>query len=146
MPIYNTLLLRSQQALSETFEESLTSAKWKLWHGQPEEALAKLALLRTNLTDDKQRSKIIELYNYIETNQTYIVSYEQRAQANKTYTSQVAESHIESLINARQKRSKKMQWTREGAHQVLQIRAKMESKEWKQQWQATVLSALGATA
>lgn len=135
-----------KQALRETFEESLTSAKWKLWHGQPEEALAKLALLRANLTDDKQRFKIIELYNYIESNQTYIVNYEERAQANKTYTSQVAESHIESLINARQKRSKKMQWTREGAHQVLQIRAKMESKEWKQQWQVTVLSALGSTA
>jgi hypothetical protein len=135
-----------KQVLGETFEEALDSAKWKLWHGESAEALAKLALLRDNITDDKKRSKLVELYNYIESNQTYTVNYQERAQANQTYTSQVAESHIESLINARQKRSKKMQWTREGAHQVLQIRAKMESKEWKQQWQATVLSALGAAA
>ena len=47
------------------------------------------------------------------------------------------------MINARQKRYKKMQWAREGAHQVLQIRAKMVSKEWKQQWQEAVMSALG---
>lgn len=133
-----------QQALGETFAESLNSAKWKLWHGQSQYALVKLALLQDNISDDKKRSKLVELYNYIQSNQTYIVNYQARAQANQTYTSQVAESHIESLINARQKRSKKMQWTRDGAHQVLQIRAKMESQEWKQQWQATVLSALGA--
>ncbi len=120
-----------QQALGETSAESLNSAKWKLWHGSSEEALVKLALLQDNISDDKKRSKLLELSNYIKSNQTYIVNYQARAQANQTYTSQVAESHIESLINARQKRSKKMQWTREGAHQVLQIRAKMESKEWQ---------------
>ncbi len=125
---------------------SSDSAKWKLWHGKPEEALAKLALLRDHLTDDKKKSKLVGLYNFLDSNQTYIVNYEQRAQANQTYTSQVAESHLESIIKARQKRSKKMQWTREGAHQVLQIRAKMVSKKWKQRWQATVLSALGAVA
>ncbi len=39
-----------------------------------------------------------------------------------------------------------MQWTREGAHNVLQIRAKMASNEWNKQWQGTVLSALGVAA
>jgi len=135
-----------QQALGETFEESLKSAKWKLWHGLPSEALEKLALLLDNISDEKKKTKLMGLYNYIESNQAYIVNYEARAQANKTYTSQVAESHIESLINARQKRLKKMQWTREGAHQVLQIRAKMESQEWQRQWHVTVLSALGAVS
>lgn len=135
-----------KNVLGETFEESLDSAKWKLWHGKSEEALAKLVLLRDNLTDEKKKSKVVGLYNFIDSNQTYIVNYEERAQANKTYTSQVAESHVETLINARQKRSKKMQWTREGAHQVLQIRAKMESKEWQQQWQETVMSALRLVA
>ena len=75
-------------------------------------------------------------------NQAYLVNYEAREQANQTYTSQVAESHIDSLINARHKRKQKMQWTREGAHNVLQIRAKMESKEWNEQWQDAVLEAL----
>jgi hypothetical protein len=61
-------------------------------------------------------------------------------------TSQVAESHVEALINARHKRTKKMQWTREGAHHVLQIRAMMASKEWESKCQGAVLSALGAVA
>jgi hypothetical protein len=37
----------------------------------------------------------------------YLVNYDAREQANKTYTSQVAESHIDALINARHKRTKK---------------------------------------
>jgi hypothetical protein len=70
----------------------------------------------------------------------------ERKQANKPYTSQVAESHVDALINARHKRTKKMQWTREGAHHVLQIRALMASDEWESKGQGAVLSALGAVA
>ena len=75
-----------------------------------------------------------------------IVNYEEREQANKTYTSQVAESHIDAVINARHKRTKKMQWACEGAHHVLQIRAMMASDEWESKCQDAVLSALGAVA
>jgi hypothetical protein len=39
-----------------------------------------------------------------------------------------------------------MQWSREGAHQVLQIRAMMASREWESPWQEPVLEALGAVA
>lgn len=60
--------------------------------------------------------------------QAYIVNYEERQKAEKPFSSQVAESHVESLINARHKRSGKMQWTREGAHNVLQIRAEIASQ------------------
>lgn len=79
--------------------------------------------------------------------QTQESHYDERKRANKTYTSQVTESHIDSLINTKHKRMKKMQWTREGAHHVLlQIRAMMASDDWKRNCQATVFSALGAVA
>jgi hypothetical protein len=133
-----------KNALGEAFAASLESAKWKLWHGNADDALTKLALLRDNLSDEVQRSKLTGLYEYLHRNQAYIVNYDARDQANKTYTSQVAESHIDALINARHKRTKKMQWTREGAHHVLQIRAMMASDEWESQCQGAVLSALGA--
>ena len=135
-----------QNALGEALEASLERAKWKLWHGKAEEALAKLAILRNNITDEAHKSKMTGLYNYIERNQAYIVNYDERATAHQTYTSQVAESHIDTLINARHKKTRKMQWSREGADNVLQIRATMASKEWVSKWQSTVLSALGATA
>ena len=135
-----------KNALGEAFTASLESAKWKLWHGNVDDALTKLALLRDNVSEEAQRSKLTGLYEYIHRNQAYIVNYDVREQANKTYTSQVAESHIDALINARHKRTKKMQWTREGAHHVLQIRAMMASDEWESKSQGAVLSALGAVA
>jgi hypothetical protein len=135
-----------KNALGEAYTTSLESAKWKLWHGRPQEALTKLAVLRDNIPDEGHRSKLIGLYEYLDRNQAYLVNYDARDQANQTYTSQVAESHIEALINARHKRTKKMQWTREGAHHVLQIRAMMASDEWESKCQDAVLLALGAAA
>lgn len=135
-----------KNALGEAYTTSLESAKWKLWHGHPQDALTKLAVLRDNLTDEGPRSKLTGLYEYLHRNQAYLVTYDARDQANKTYTSQVAESHIDTLINARHKRTKKMPWTREGAHHVLQIRALMASDEWESKGQDAVLLALGAVA
>jgi hypothetical protein len=85
--------------------------------------------MMSSFAEEAPRSKLTGLYEYIHRNQAYIVNYDAHAQANKTYTSQVAESHVDALINARHKRTKKMQWTREGAYHVLQIRAMMASDE-----------------
>jgi len=95
--------------LGEAFAASLESAKWKLWHSHADDALTKLAVLRANVSEEAAHSKLTGLYEYLHRNQAYIVNYDARAQANKTYTSQVAESHVEALINARHKRTKKMQ-------------------------------------
>jgi hypothetical protein len=135
-----------KNALGEVCAASLESAKWKLWHGNADDALTKLAVLRDNVSEEGHRSKLTGLYEYLHRNQAYLVNYDARAQANKTYTSQVAESHIDTLINARHRRTKKMQWTREGAHHVLQIRAMMASDEWESKGQDAVLLALGAVA
>ncbi|MBV8887533.1 MAG: ISKra4 family transposase [Chroococcidiopsidaceae cyanobacterium CP_BM_RX_35] len=132
------------QALGGDFEKSLESAKWELWHGKAEVALAKLALMRKNVKDSEKKAQLKGLSAYLKNNQDYLVNYEQRQQAGQTFTSQVAESYIESLINARHKRTGKMQWTREGAHQVLQIRAMMASNQWSEVGTRTVLSALVA--
>ena len=96
-----------KNALGEAFATSLESAKWKLWHGNAADALTKLAVLRDNVSDEGQRSKLTGLYEYLHRNQAYLVNYDARDQANQTYTSQVAESHIDTLINARHKRTKK---------------------------------------
>ncbi|GAC1504080.1 MAG: hypothetical protein NVS2B14_16910 [Chamaesiphon sp.] len=131
-----------KNALGESFEESLDSVKWTVWHGEAPAALTKLKLLQDNIPDDAKQSQIQKLHNYLKNNLDYLINYQQRENSEKVYTSQTAESHIDSLINARHKRKQKMQWTREGAHNVLQIRAKMESQEWRGQWQDAVLEAL----
>ncbi len=74
-----------------------------------------VAFIRDNITDEKKRSKLKGLYDYLKNNLDYLVNYNEREKADKTFTSQVAESHIDTLINARHKRKQKMQWTRDGA-------------------------------
>jgi len=119
-----------KNALGEACEQSLESAKWQLWHGQARDALTKLAFLRDNITDEEKRSKITGLHDYIERNQSYIVNYDERDSTQKPYTSQVADSYVDAIMNARHKKTRKMQWTRTGAHHVLQIRAIIASEEW----------------
>lgn len=133
-------------AVDDAFKGTLEGVKWKLWHGKSNEALRKLELLMSNVTDTKKRSKLKKLYDYLESNQAYLVNYEERDQQNLSYTSQIAESHIDTIINARYKRTKKMQWTRNGAHNVLQISGLLESNEWSERWQTPVLSALMGAA
>jgi len=111
-----------------------------------DESLQKLTLIRDNITDEQKRSKFKGLQDYLANNRDYLINYNERKKANKPFTSQVAESHIDSIINARHKRKQKMQWTREGAHKVLQIRGMIASKEWGNRWQEPVLSALGVVA
>lgn len=133
-------------AVDDTFEKTLEGVKWKLWHGKSDEALQKLELLMNNITDSKKRSKLKKLYNYLENNQAYLVNYEERDKQGLSYTSQVAESHIDTIINDRFKRTKKMQWTHDGAHNILQIRGMITSNEWDENWQVPVISALTVAA
>ena len=128
-----------KNALGESLSEALESAKWSLWHGKADDARRKLTLLTDNITDEKKRSKLKGLRDYLENNRHSLVNYDERKQARKVFTSQVAECHIDSIINTRHKRKQKMQWTREGAHNVLQIRAMMTSNEWQDNWLSLVL-------
>jgi hypothetical protein len=119
--------------INDTFKERLEKVKWFLWHGKSKEALGRLS----SLQDDANESLLIslqELYDYIHRNQKYVVNYQERNTANLPYTSTVAESSVNELINTRQKNNKKMQWTREGAHSILQIRTSRFSKTWDEDW------------
>ena len=41
---------------------------------------------------------------------------------------------MNTIINDRQKGKQKMLWSRDGAHNVLQIRAAVRSESWKDDW------------
>lgn len=69
----------------------------------------------------------------------YLVDSDQRQKAKLVFTTQGIESQLDTLINARHKRKQKMQWSPEGAHNVLQIRASMVSQQWQEKWLDLVL-------
>ena len=113
-----------------------------VWNGEIEQALKNLNQLKLDTEDANIKSKLNGIYLYLNRNKDKIINYSERAKNNLVYTSQVAESTVEHLINDRHKRNQKMQWAREGAHNVLQIRAVMASNQWDLSWQDTVFEAI----
>jgi len=75
-----------------------------------------------------ESARLKGLYEYLNQNQDYIVNYEERKGLGKTFTTQVTESHIES-INVRHKRVERCNGVGR-AHNVLQIRSEIISKTW----------------
>jgi len=79
---------------------------------------------------------------YITNNCKRIVNYRERKKAGLVFTSNLAESTVESLINRRCKGQQHMRWSREGLEPILQLRAAINSKgDWVNKWRTAVLNA-----
>ena len=90
--------------------------------------------LKRLIEDKSAIAKLNKLYVYIENNKDGIVNYEFRKTLGLVFTSNLAESTVNTIINERQKGKQKMLWGRDGAHNVLQIRASLNSKSWDRDW------------
>jgi hypothetical protein len=123
----HNLLLSDQQ-------EKLLSAKWKLWHGMAEDSFVKIADLIREIKDKKIATKLSKLLNYLQNNKETLTHYENKKNNGMIYTSNIAESTVENMVNSRYRQSGKMQWKREGTHALLQIRAASFSKTLDKMW------------
>jgi hypothetical protein len=121
-------------AINEEHKELFDKVKWHLWHGHPEKALIRLNELKLLIADDALLTKLDKLYTYISNNKNNIVNYDERKNLKLVFTSNLAESTVNTLINERQKGKQKMLWGREGAHNILQIRSSVAIKSWKTDW------------
>ena len=77
----------------------------------------------------------------VENNQNKIVDYSKRSNEGLVFTSNLAESTVESLINQRCKGQQHMRWSRDGLNPVLQLRAAIHSDDWSSKWLGAVLNA-----
>jgi hypothetical protein len=129
-------------SLPEKLKEKLLNIKWHLWRGDVDTALTKLEQLTTEAKDEKHIERINKFHTYIKNNKDKIVNYCEREKYGLVFTSNLAESTVESLINIRCKGKQHMRWSREGLNPLLQIRAALHSKgEWINKWQTAVLNA-----
>lgn len=122
-------------AVDEDRIKFLERAKWKLWHGKSVEALKKLNWLYVDTATYDYTDKVHDLYKYLANNKGYLVNYADRKDNKLPYTSSIIESAVETIINDRHKKKQKAQWSREGAHNVLQIRTSRASKNWDYEWE-----------
>jgi len=116
--------------------------RWHLWRGNSSSALTRLNELSEQLKPGKALNKIKKFRTYIENNVTKIVNYRERQTQGLVFTSNLAESTVESLINQRCKGQQHMKWTREGLNPILQLRAQINSRDWENKWKMAVLLAL----
>ena len=95
---------------------------------------------------EKQAQLITNFHEYIFENKNKIVDYNARREGNLPYTSHVAESTVEHMLNERCKRKQKMQWSRNGLHAVIQIRVSQASDDWDYDWENIIKPKLTVAA
>ena len=129
-------------ALPEKLKTKFLRIKWHLWRGRVDSALARLTQLAEEAKTETVADKLNKFHNYIKNNQDRLVNYRERQKMGLVFTSNLAESTVESLINRRCKGQQHMRWSRDGLNPLLQIRAALNSKgEWENKWRTAVLSA-----
>ena len=92
------------------------------------------------LCSDRSADKLKKLIGYIKSNENKIINYRERQKKGLPFTSHLAESTVESLINQRCKGQQHMRWSREGLDPILQIRAAIASDDWRKNWKKIVAS------
>lgn len=131
----------SNIALPDNLKPQLESVKWHLWHGQVNEALNDLETL-INTSSRAHKLRLEKLYTYVKNNADKIVNYDERQNDGLVFTSNLAESTVESLINQRCKGQQHMRWSREGLNPLLQLRAIISSNDWKTNWKTAILHSI----
>ena len=119
-------------------KEEMEHAKWKLWHGKSADCIMKLTAMLGQIEDDKLKKKTADLIGYLTNNIDFLINYDQKHERGEVYTSSIAESMVESMVNSRYRVTGKMQWSRESSHKSLQVRAAIYCKTFDNLWKMIV--------
>jgi hypothetical protein len=130
-------LIRLDREVGEGIQKKLESVKWLLWHGKVDKALARLADLNWHLdyfTDTYPRfprlkKAVRKFRTYIENNRAFIPNYGKRYRNGETISTAFVESTVNYVLSKRFVKRQSMQWTKRGAHLLLQTRVKTLNNE-----------------
>ena len=130
-------------SLPEKLKDKLMRIKWHLWRGNVDNARVRLQQLIEAASQEKHISRIKKFMTYITNNRDKIVNYKARKKDKLVFTSNLAESTVESLINRRCKGQQHMRWSRKGLNPILQLRAAINSKDdWESKWKTAILNTI----
>lgn len=137
---------RVDEKLSGEIREDLRRVKWYCWHGNVYEALRHIRFVEmdaetllyeleeTHPAGDHRRPKkllkaIGEFRSYIESNASMIPNYGERRRYREAISTAAVESTVNAVVNKRFCKKQQMQWSREGAHLLLQNRTRTLNRE-----------------
>src|SRR5690242_1418142 len=113
-------------------QHRLERIKWRLWHGDGEEALARaqalaadVAALNSSYPGLKRLVKSAAgLATYIANNAVAIVNYSERWRKGERISTAFVESTVNRVVSRRFAKKQQMQWSKVGAHLLLQTRTR----------------------
>ena len=112
----------------------LRRAKAYLWHGSPHRALRTLEDLTWDIGTESPRAialqeKLDEFMNYITTNVEAIPNYADRHRHGEPIATGFVESAVNQVVSKRLVKKQQMRWTPNGAHRLLQVRARVLNQQ-----------------
>ncbi len=120
------------QTAGQDLLKQLERVKWLLWHGNHHRARQQIRTLRDDIESlelNYQHLKrftrsVHELAVYIDSNSGSLINYGERFRSGERISSCIAESTVNAVISKRFAKRQQMQWTKRGAHLLLQTRTR----------------------
>src|SRR5229473_1393129 len=127
---YGKGLVQCEAVLGEQIRDQIERLKWSLWHGQVDKALGKIDDLKTSIAPFEETyarfprliKALAELHTYIVHNRDVIPNYGERYHHGEAIATGFVESTVNEVVSKRFCKKQQMQWSKEGAHLLLQTR------------------------
>ena len=118
-------------------QKRLESVKWLLWHGKVDKALDRLRDLDQHIDHfadsyprfPQLKSAVQKFRTYLANNHRFLPNYGRRYRRGEAISTAFVESTVNSVISKRFVKRQSMQWTKRGAHLLLQMRVKTLNNE-----------------
>ena len=125
-------LVQCEAVLGEQIRDQIERLKWSLWHGQVDKALGKIDALKTSIAPFEETyarfprliKALSELRTYIVNNRHVIPNYGERYHRGEAIATGFVESTVNEVVSKRFCKKQQMQWSKEGAHLLLQTRVR----------------------
>jgi hypothetical protein len=129
---YGKGLVQGEAVLGEQIQDQIERLKWLLWHGQVDKALGKIDVLETSIEPFSETyarfaqlvKALSELRTYIVHNRHVIPNYGERYRNGEPIATGFVESTVNEVVSKRFCKKQQMQWSKEGAHLLLQTRVR----------------------
>ena len=135
---YGKGLVHCDAVLGESIREKIDRLKWSLWNGNLYKAFDKIDDMESLIyhfeetyPKFKQLVQAVEEFRtYIHNNAHLIPNYGERYRNGEVITTRFVESTVNQVVSKRFCKRQQMQWSKRGAHLLLQARVKTLDREW----------------
>ena len=124
--------MQCDAVLGEATRDQIARLQWSLWHGQVDTALGKIDDRETSIESFNETyarfprlvKALAELRTSIVNNRYLIPNYSERYHNGEAIATGFVESTVNEVVSKRFCKKQQMQWSKEGAHLLLQTRVR----------------------